>query len=249
MIQEHINRQTLGNLNKTTKIRLLIMKITFVVPILLSFILMPFSHAQTSNNVINSPSVTMLDEYTIKGDVNFYSGISPGDEQGNINVVVEIPKGSTGKWEVDKSNGTIIWEHKKGKPRTVSYLGGYPANYGSVPRTALTKEFGGDGDPLDVVIVGDVIPRGEVVKIKLIGIINLIEGEGEFDGKLLGVRVGTPHANVSDFHELNSKFDGMGDTVVKWFTSYKGPGEITLQNIGSSEEAMEIVNISAAAFE
>jgi len=89
------------------------MKITFVVPILLSFILMPFSHAQTSNNAINSPSVTMLDEYTIKGDVNFYSGISPGDEQGNINVVVEIPKGSTGKWEVDKSNGTIIWEHKK----------------------------------------------------------------------------------------------------------------------------------------
>ena len=214
--------------------------------ILLSFFIA--TSASAVNEKLNSSTVKMVDEYTLKGSVHFHSGIEPGDDQGNINVVVEIPKGSTGKWEVDTDKGTIIWEFKNGKPRTVSYLGGYPANYGSVPKTALTKEFGGDGDPLDVVVVGDVIPRGEVVKVKIIGIINLVEGGDEFDGKLLAVRIGSPQENVSSFEELNAKFQGMGDNVVKWFTGYKGPGEIVLQNVGNAEEAMEIVNVSASAF-
>lgn len=39
------------------------------------------------------------------------------------------------------------WEFKKGKPRVVSYLG-YPGNYGMIPKTLLSKESAGDGDPL-----------------------------------------------------------------------------------------------------
>ncbi len=72
-------------------------------------------------------------------------------------------------------DGTIEWEFKKGKPRTVTYMGGYIANYGSIPQTALPKKYGGDGDPIDVVVAGDPIPRGEVIKAKIIGVINLME--------------------------------------------------------------------------
>ncbi|MCP3690309.1 MAG: inorganic diphosphatase [Gammaproteobacteria bacterium] len=201
-----------------------------------------------SNDNLNSPSVKAIDDYTLKGAVNFYNAIEPGDADGNINVVVEIPKGSTGKWEVNPDDGTIVWEFKKGKPRTVDYLGGYPANYGSVPRTSMPKEFNGDGDSLDVVIIGDPIPRGEVVKAKVIGILHLKEGGDEYDGKLLAVKIDSPEASTSSFEELDSKFGGVGTQVAEWFAGYKGPGEIVIESIGSTEEAMEIVNASANAF-
>ncbi|MCJ8314878.1 MAG: inorganic diphosphatase [Saccharospirillaceae bacterium] len=196
----------------------------------------------------HSDSVTVVDDYTIKGSVNFFSGIETGDADGNINVVIEIPKGTKGKWEVNSDDGTIIWEFKNGKPRTVEYMNGYPANYGSVPRTAMPAEFGGDGESLDVVVVGDQIARGEIVQVKVIGILNLREGEDEFDGKIIAVRIGSAQESVSSFEELNAKFNNEGDTIASWFSSYKGPGEIVIEGIGSPEEAMEIVNASASAF-
>ena len=45
------------------------------------------------------------------------------------------------------------------KPREVKYLG-YPGNYGMIPRTLLPKELGGDGDPLDVIVLGPAVERG-----------------------------------------------------------------------------------------
>ncbi len=199
-------------------------------------------------NTLNSSSVQVINEYTLKGAVNYFDGIEPGDANGNINVVIEIPKGSTGKWEVNSDDGTIIWEHKNGKPRTVDYLGGYPANYGSVPRTAMPKEFNGDGDPLDVVILGSPILRGEVIKAKVLGILNLKEGADEYDGKIIAVQIGSPESAASNFADLDSKFDGVGTQVAEWFSNYKGPGEIAIESIGSAEEAMEVVNASANAF-
>ncbi len=204
--------------------------------------------ANANNDNLNSSSVEVIDDYTLKGAVNFYNEIEPGDADGNINVVIEIPKGSTGKWEVNPDDGTIIWEFKKGKPRTVTHKGGYPANYGSVPRTAMPKEFNGDGDSLDVVIIGDPIPRGEVIKAKVIGILHLKEGGDEYDGKLLAVKIDSPEASTSSLEELDSKFGGAGTQVAEWFAGYKGPGEIVIESIGSTDEAMEIVNASANAF-
>jgi len=119
-----------------------------------------------------APDVKMFDQYTIKGSRNFYNGYEPGDSKGNVNVVVEILKGTTGKWEVSTKDGSIKWEFKKGKPREVTYLGGYPANYGSIPKTLLPKQYGGDGDPIDIVVFGETIPRGSVIKVKLRDIVN-----------------------------------------------------------------------------
>jgi len=200
------------------------------------------------NEGLFSKSVEIVDDYTIKGSVNYYNGIEPGDADGNINVVVEIPKGSTGKWEVNSEDGTIIWEFKKGKPRTVDYLDGYPANYGSVPRTSMPAEFGGDGESLDVIVVGDAIGRGEVVKVKVLGILNLVEGGDEYDGKLIAVVIGSPYAAANSLEDLDNDFNGAGTTVADWFANYKGPGEIVIESVGSASEAMDIVNASANAF-
>jgi inorganic pyrophosphatase len=202
--------------------------------------------AYAGDNLIAS-SMTLIDDYTLQGKVNFISGLETGDSDGNINAVIEIPKGTKGKWEVSGDDPTkIIWEFKKGKPRTVEYLNGYPANYGTVPRTAMPADFGGDGEPLDIVVLGKVLPRGEVVKVKVLGILNMQEGD-EFDGKLLAAVVGSPEAKASSWQELNTMMPKSVDVVSSWFANYKGPGEITL-TIGSTEEAMEIVTASANAY-
>ena len=207
-----------------------------------------FSLGCLAGDGLVAASMTVIDDYTLQGKTNFISGIDTGDAQGNINVVIEIPKGTTGKWEVSSDDPTkIIWEFKKGKPRTVEYMNGYPANYGTVPKTAMPAEFGGDGEPIDIVIMGDPLPRGEVIKAKVIGILNLQEGD-EFDGKLIGVQIGSKEAKANSWQELNSLMPGSVDAVSSWFENYKGPGEIKLTSIGSAEQAMEIISASASAF-
>jgi hypothetical protein len=64
--------------------------------------------------------------------------ISPDD----FIAVVEIPKGSKKKYELDKQTGLIILD------RVLHTSTHYPANYGFIPRT-----YGDDGDPLDVLVL------------------------------------------------------------------------------------------------
>lgn len=189
-----------------------------------------------------------IDNYTLKGEKHFLTGYEPGDPDTYVNVVVEIPKGTTGKWEIDPESGYIIWEFKNGKPRTVDYMGGYVANYGAIPKTALPEKFGGDGESIDVVIIGDAIERGEVVEAKIIGILNLYEDK-VYDGKILAVRKGSPEESVSTIDELNSQFDNVVDKVAKWFVAYKGPGSgLTYRGIGPAKEAAMRVTVSIKAF-
>ena len=61
------------------------------------------------------------DPYTIKGENNYLTGYKAFHEDGDINVVVEIPTGSVQKWEVDKTSGNLKWEFVDGKPREVKY--------------------------------------------------------------------------------------------------------------------------------
>ena len=53
----------------------------------------------------------------------------------------------------------MIWTFDHDTPRIVNYLG-YPGNYGMIPRAFLPKNLGGDGDPLDVLLLGPSIKRG-----------------------------------------------------------------------------------------
>ena len=68
---------------------------------------------------VGSPPDTLLkkpDPYTFVGDKNFLTEYASVDENGMLNVVVEIPAGTLAKWEVMKPNGKLKWEFKAGKP-------------------------------------------------------------------------------------------------------------------------------------
>ena len=58
-------------------------------------------------NEITLSEPIQSDPYTIVGEKNFLSGYSPIDSLGNVNVVIEIPTGTTEKWEVEKSTGNL----------------------------------------------------------------------------------------------------------------------------------------------
>lgn len=99
-------------------------------------------------------------------------------------VVVEIPKGSRNKYELDKATGRIRLD------RMLFSSVHYPADYGFIEGT-----LGGDGDPLDaLVLVGEATFPGCVIEVRPIGVFRMTDDKGE-DEKVLTVPIGDPHWN------------------------------------------------------
>lgn len=184
--------------------------------------------------------------YVLKNDKHFLDDYEPYCENGDINAVIEIPAGTLEKWEVDKKDGSMRLEFVDEKPRIVQYLA-YPANYGMIPQTVLPKELGGDGDPIDVLVLGDACARGEVVACKLIGVMIMLD-KGEQDDKLIAVKVGSPYYSVNSIVELNEKFPGITEILKIWFTNYKGNGKIEVKGFGEKMQAYEILENGVTEF-
>jgi inorganic pyrophosphatase len=184
--------------------------------------------------------------YVLKGEKHFLNDYEPYCENGDINAVIEIPAGTLEKWEVDKKDGSMRLEFVDEKPRIVQYLA-YPANYGMIPQTVLPKELGGDGDPLDVLVLGDACARGDVVACKLIGVMVMLD-KGEQDDKLIAVKEGSPYYAVNSIAELNEKFPGITEILKIWFTNYKGNGKIEVKGFEEKHVAEEILESAVREF-
>jgi len=152
------------------------------------------------------------------------------------NMVVEVPRWTNAKMEIatkEKFN-PIKQDVKKGKLRYVANVypqKGYPWNYGCIPQTwenpkhvdANTKE-GGDNDPVDVCEIGSRVPaRGEVIQVKAIGILAMID-EGETDWKVMCIDVKDELADkINTLDDLEKLKPGYLDDTRKWFRTYKVP--------------------------
>ncbi|PSW19994.1 hypothetical protein C9I98_10510 [Photobacterium sanctipauli] len=181
------------------------------------------------------------DEFSIEAKQDLMA-LPALNNEGMINAIVEIPTGTSAKWELNKENtNQVIWEFKKGKPRVVNYLG-YPGNYGTIPQTALPKELGGDGDPLDVIVLGQAVPRGEVVQARLIGVLKMLD-DGEQDDKLIAVIANdSPFQDVTSMKQLDSEFGGVSDIIKLWFANYKGAdGGMEVQGYEEAPVAQEVL--------
>jgi inorganic pyrophosphatase len=192
-----------------------------------------------------APGARLVDSETIQGERNFLSGWEPKAADGSVRAVVEIPAGRLDKWEV-KQDGLLHWDIEDGKPRVVKYIG-YPVNYGMVPRTVLSEARGGDGDPLDILVLGPSLPRGSVVETRVIGII-LLTDRGEVDDKILAVAKGTPFEDVEDISDLEQKFPGVTQILETWFLNYKGPGKFVARGFAGRDEAVATVDQAIADF-
>ncbi|MBT6347504.1 MAG: inorganic diphosphatase [Nitrospina sp.] len=180
-----------------------------------------------------------LDPYTLVSKQNLWKDIPSFNEMGQLNVVIEIPAGRTEKWETRKSDGALAWNIKKGKPRVVKYIG-YPGNYGMIPQTILPKELGGDGDALDVIVLGPPLLRGSIEQARLIGVLRLLD-DGEQDDKLIAVSKNSPFYKIDSIKELDQKYPGVSNILELWFENYKGEGEMESRGFFDVETAESIL--------
>jgi inorganic pyrophosphatase len=111
---------------------------------------------------------------------------------GCIYVVIEIPRGSRNKYEIDHTDGRVYLDRRLFTATT------YPADYGFVPHT-----LGGDGDPLDaLVLLDDPVYPGVWVEARPIGVLYMQDEAGE-DAKLICVPPGEPRwANIDEIDDL-----------------------------------------------
>lgn len=109
--------------------------------------------------------------------MNLWHDVSRGENTPNeINVIVEIPKGSPNKYEIDKETGLIALD------RANYSAAPYPFDYGFVPQTLWE-----DGDALDVVILTTYpLDPGILVRVRPVAIMEMIDS-GESDYKVIGV--------------------------------------------------------------
>ncbi|HJK98425.1 MAG TPA: inorganic diphosphatase [Polyangiaceae bacterium LLY-WYZ-14_1] len=126
----------------------------------------------------------------------------------SFNVVIEIPKHSKLKYELDKPTGMLRVD------RVLHSSVHYPANYGFLPRT-----FADDQDPLDALVLGDspVQPLA-ILRARAIGVMHMLD-EGALDDKIIAVHVDDPaFADYSDVGELPRH---VAREIARFFEDYK----------------------------
>ncbi|XP_077267231.1 inorganic pyrophosphatase Nurf-38 isoform X2 [Temnothorax americanus] len=158
------------------------------------------------------------------------------EENKTVHMIVEIPRWTNAKMEIclKEPLNPIKQDVKKGKLRFVANCfphHGYIWNYGALPQTwenpdVLDEATGckGDNDPIDVLEIGyKVAKRGEVLKVKVLGTVALID-EGETDWKIIVIDVNDPLADqMNDISDMETHFPGLLKATIEWFKIYKIP--------------------------
>lgn len=141
-------------------------------------------------------------------DINkISSGKNPPEE---INVVVEIPQGSSVKYELDKNSGAIIVD------RFLYTSMFYPFNYGFIPQTHAE-----DGDPVDVVLISSLpVTPGSVIPARPIGFLKM-EDEAGPDNKIIAVpteKIDPTFSHIKDISDINNH---LKERIKHFFEKYK----------------------------
>jgi len=125
-----------------------------------------------------------------------------------VNVIIEISKHSSIKYEIDKKTGLLKLD------RMLFSSDYYPGDYGMIPQTLC-----GDGDPLDVVVITDkeLLPR-TIAEVRVIGVARMIDS-GEKDDKILGVYDKDPR--FKEYRDIKDIPDHVLKEIENFFETYK----------------------------
>jgi len=147
-----------------------------------------------------------------------------------VNAIIEIPKGSKGKFELDKETGLIMLD------RVLYSAVHYPANYGFIPQTYCE-----DKDPLDILVITSIeLPPLCMIQARVIGVMRMID-QGEADDKIIAVAqndMAQSHIhNIFDLPPHTSK------EIKRFFEDYKAleNKEVSVEDMQGRQKAYEIV--------
>ncbi len=163
--------------------------------------------------------------------MNLWHDLSLGDKAPEeLNVIVEIPRGSKNKYEVDKETGLIKLD------RALKTSQDYPFDYGFAPRTLWE-----DGDPLDVVILTTYpLHPGILLKVRPVAVMHMMD-DGDSDDKIIAVPIKDVRwENVRDLDDINKH------TIKEFqhfFETYKSIEEkkVTIDGVEGKAAALEAV--------
>jgi inorganic pyrophosphatase len=157
-----------------------------------------------------------------------------------VNVVIEIPRGSNVKYEIDEETGFVFVDRFLYTP---TY---YPFNYGFIPQTE-----GEDGDPLDVLVVTEepVFPMS-VIRSRPIGVL-MMEDEKGPDAKIIALPDRHVDPNYSGIEEMRQLPEFTRKQIEHFFLHYKEsePGKfVKVEGWMGQKHARALVTEAAARF-
>ncbi|MBE7566720.1 inorganic diphosphatase [Acidithiobacillus thiooxidans] len=151
----------------------------------------------------------------------------------DINVVIEVPQGSSVKYEMDKEAGAVFVD------RFLFTAMHYPLNYGFIPNT-----LSDDGDPTDCLVWSpQAVAPGTVIRARPVGVL-MMEDEHGIDAKIVAV----PHEKVAggyaDIRDVEDLPENIRQQIRHFFEHYKDlePGKwVKMKDWANLAEARKII--------
>ncbi len=171
--------------------------------------------------------------------LNPWHDVELGDETPElVPAIIEVPKGSKTKYELDKATGMIRVD------RILYSSVQYPANYGFIPRTYCE-----DHDPLDVLVLGqEPVAPLSIMRAKPIGLMKMLD-HGEADDKIIAVHADDPeYAHYESIDELPPH---RMTEVKRFFEDYKVLEEknVVVEDFFGKKEALQTILTSMNQYE
>ena len=174
---------------------------------------------------------------------NIYEKLIPFDEEkGELNVVIETPKGSRNKYAFDEDLGIFVLKGVLAAGHS------FPFDFGFIPQT-----LGGDGDPLDVLVLMDEAAfPGCLIRARLIGVIEAEQtekdGKRERNDRLIAVAADShTHSDVRSINDLN---ETLVEQIEHFFISYNEIKGKKFKPLGrfAARKAKNLVEEAAALY-
>jgi inorganic pyrophosphatase len=161
------------------------------------------------------------------------AGKNPPEE---VNVFVEIPQGSSIKYELEKESGVVFVD------RFAYTAMFYPFNYGFIPQSHAD-----DGDPVDVLVVSTYpVAPGTVIPSRPIGMLEMEDEEG-IDTKIIAVPTKKVDPFLAKIEDINDLDQTTKEKIKHFFDHYKElePGKwVKTRNFLGKEKALEAIKKS-----
>lgn len=167
---------------------------------------------------------------------NIWHSIPYGSKE-KLNVLIEIPKMSRVKYELDKETGLVHVDRVLYSPMH------YPTNYGFVPQTLWD-----DGDPLDVLVMShEPFVPGCLVAVRPIGVLDMTD-DGDPDAKILAVPFNDPRFNTKQ--DITDVDPHTLEEIKHFFSVYKElqAKEVIVSHWENKEEALRDIDRSIALY-